>query len=1014
MLFGISSYIKVIKGSMLTFVSDADLQYVLKDAQIQKSDRGQKLQREDVPEFLYLVLEGEISIRSKSGPEMDRMKAGRTLELRPLMLGEKSWQFDWVAESSCVYLRIPWGPCQEGLKKNPEAYSYLGRMASSVILQKTKRDMRGIGMTYDSVVKIVSKLKFDSIEAIVGKARNRVFCIVQQGEVHGYVELNSQKRKVVTYQAGDAVLFDLLQTTVQYKGSENNKLWYMPESDWVESGLGAEFRKYLDVFIHSGQHSKTADSEEPTYIGETALAGKPTERGYVKVGDQELDRKTKMKFYLWKYFPPFMEISYGDDRSLVSIIATLSAQMGFPMGHKRADAKVKGLISTPSLDSLEKFSTALGFECQFFLFEQIPQNEAIWPFIIHLDSGLKIVFATMGDEAIVGDPESGLVTTQSLSDLQSRRVDKRAICLLPGKGIKKRPDPDIPTESFIEMLFEKRKWVGLFFAAGMLGYLFELILPVLIQYLFDSVIMARETQLLGPVISVYLFFSITSSWLSSFSQKLTSDIGANFVLSLKNRILRRVSILPIETFRGFGTSGILSRIAEVDQMGQILTAGVFNSILSVFLIFGSLSVLWLYHPTLVFVVVAAVPFEMVFSFLFRNRIERLKVDDSRIRSQENRMLMEHFTSAEDMKSLKGQLTTRWRWELLAVSAAKNLKQFGMVNSLFQVIHFVVGEGVKIFCLLIALKLYTEGSLSLGQVIGTAFLVPKIFSPLQNLTTHFFQFLSIRPTLSMINDFIYSPVELLDEGSVPNNQEKLIGGIEFQNVEFSYDLNPTLRSVSFRINPGEKVAILGPTGSGKSAIANLMAGLYEPNAGSVVLDGRRADQWPLTFIRSSFGLVSQEGSLFGGTIVENIALGEATPDFEKVQRVAELVEMDDEILAKPGGYDFVLQQGGLGVSEGQKQRLLIARALYHDPSILLFDEATSYLDPSLEKRIVERVLRIYREKTIVFITHRTHLATKVDKVLYLENGKLAEDGHHRDLITSHQKYYDFYVSHLGVG
>lgn len=1011
MLVGISSYIKVIKSSLLNFVADSDLQKVLQHAQIQKTDRGQRIQREEVPGNLYLVLEGEISLRSKAGPEMDRLKAGRSLELRPLMLGERAWQYDWVAETSCVFIRIPWSACQEALKKNKEAYSYLGRMASSVILQKTKRDMSGIGMTYEAVVKIVSKLKFDGIESIVTKVKNRVFCIVQQGEVHGYVELNSQKRKVVTYQAGDAIVFDLLQTTVQYKGSENNKLWYLAESDWVESGLLNEFKKYLEVFSNGSQEFKVAGSEESTWIGEP---DRQVERNYVQISSKDLEPKTKAKFYFWKFFPPFMEISYGEDRSLVSIIATLSAQMGYPMGQKRADAKVKGLISTPSLDSLEKFSKALGFDCQFFFFDEIPQNDAIWPFIVHLDSGLKVVFANMNDEAIVGDPESGLVTTTSLSDLQSRRVDKRAICLGPGKGIKKRPDPDVPTESFIEMLFEQKKWVALFFAAGMLGYLFELIQPVLIQYLFDSVIMARETQLLGPIVSVYLFFSIMGSWLSSFSQKLTSDIGANFVLSLKNRILKRVSMLPIETFRGYGTSGVLSRIAEVDQMGQVLTAGVFNSILSLFLILGSLSVLWLYHPTLVFVVIAAVSFEMVFSYLFRNRIERIKVDDSRIRSQENRMLMEHFTSAEDMKSLKGQLTTRWRWELLAVSAAKNLKQSGIMNSIFQVVHFVVAEGVKIFCLLIALKLYTEGSLSLGQVIGTAFLVPKIFSPLQNLTTHYFQYLSIRPTLSMINDFVYSPVELLDESATTANQDKLMGGITFENVEFSYDLNPTLRSISFTVNPGEKVAILGPTGSGKSAIANLMAGLYEPTAGSVILDGRPADQWPLSFIRSSFGLVSQEGSLFGGTIIENIALGETTPDFEKVQRVAELVEMDDEILAKPGGYDFILQPGGLGVSEGQKQRLLIARALYHDPSILLFDEATSYLDPSLEKRIVERILRTYREKTILFITHRTHLATKVDKVLYLENGQLAEDGSHRELINHRQRYYDFYVSHLGVG
>jgi ABC-type bacteriocin/lantibiotic exporter with double-glycine peptidase domain len=1012
MLFGINSYLKLIKRSVLAFIPETEWQKVLENAQIQKMDRGQRIPREDIPAHLYLVLEGEISIRSKQGIEMDRLKAGRSLELRPLMLSEKGWQFDWIAETSCVYLKVPWSAIAEPLKKNTDAHSYLGRMSSSVILQKAKRDMRGIGMTYDSIVKIVSKLKFDSIENISGKNKNRVFCIVQHGEVHGFVDLNSQKRRIVTYQAGDAILFDFMQATVQYQGSEGNKLWYLVESEWVESGLKTEFKKYLDVFSNAGMNSARAARLEDGSI--TGAKEKPIERRYHSAESLHLSKKAINQFRMWKIFPPFMDVSYGDDRSLVSIIATLSSFMGYPMGQKRADAKVKGLISTPSLDSLEKLSVALGFECHFYYLEEIPQNETIYPLIVHLDTGLKIIFATMEDDAIVGDPDTGDVDILSVTEMETRRVDKRAVNLAPGPGIKKRPDPDVPTESFLELLFTKKKWVGLFFAAGMLGFLFELILPVLIQYLFDSVIMSKETHMLGPVIGVYLCFSLLSSWLGSFNQKLMADIAADFVLNVKNRILKRVSVLPIETFRSFGTSGILSRINEVDLMGQILTTGVFTSVLSLFLIFGSLSVLWLYHPTLVVVVILAVPVEMMFSFLFRTRIARLKIDDARIRTQENRMLLEHFTSAEDMKSLKGQLTTRWRFELLANSAAKNLKRVGLVNSLFQVIHFVVAEGVKIFCLLIALKLYTEGKLSLGQVIGTSFLVPKIFSPLQMLTTNFFQYLSIRPTLSMINDFIYSPVELLDEAEVSTNQDKLMGGIEFQNVDFFYDLNPTLKGISFKINPGEKVVILGPTGSGKSAIANLMACLYEPNSGNVVLDGRRSDQWPLSFIRSSFGSVSQEGSLFGGSIVENISLGDQTPDLEKIQRVAEIVEMDDEILAKPGGYDFALQPGGLGVSEGQKQRLLIARALYKDPTILVFDEATSYLDPSLEKRIVERVLRLYADKTIVFITHRTHLATKVDKVLYLENGQLAEGGSHRDLITQGQKYYDFYVSHLGLG
>ncbi len=1010
MIVSINAYSKILKRSVLEFIPESDFPKALQSAQIQKIDKGQKISREDTPGHLYLVLEGEISVRSRQGAELDRLKPGQTMELRPLILNEKSWQFDWVAESNCVYMKIPWLPVQDGLKKNSEAYSYLGRMSSSVILQKMKRDMRAIGMPYESIVKVVSRLKFDTIENVASKAKGSVFCIVQQGEINGSVLLNSLKRNVVTYQAGDAIVIDFLQLTVKYSGSQDNKIWYLIGSESMDAGLVLEFKKYLDVFSISGMRARQSRLEETTAIGQSE---KVLDRKFDEARPEPLSLKAKAHFYFLKLFPPLMEINHGDDRSLVSIIATLSSRMGYPMGHKRADAKVKGLISSASLDGLEKLSISLGFDCYFYDFDEIPQNETIWPLIVHLDNGLQIIFATYKDEAIVGDPETGDVSVLSLAEIQARRVDTRAVSLFPGVGIKTRPDPDVPTLSFVKLLFEHKKWVGLFFAAGMLGFLFELLLPVMIQYLFDSVIMTKETHMLAPIIGLYIFLAITSSWLSGFSQKITSDIAANFVFNLKNRILKRISVLPIETFRGFGSSGILSRISEIDQMGQILTTGVFNSLLSIFLISGSLCVLWLYHPTLVFVVVLAAPFEMILSFLFRSRIAKLKIDDSRIRSKENRMLMEHFTSAEDMKTLNGQLTTRWRFELLAASAAKNFKHQGLINSFFQVIHFLIAESVKIVCLLLALKLYTDGTLSLGQVIGTSFLIPKIFSPLQMLTTNFFQYLSIRPIFSMINDFIYSPMEILGSSQDSASQEKLLGGIEFQNVDFSYDLNPTLKSINFKINPGEKVVILGPTGSGKSAIAYLIAGMHEANEGRILLDGRRSDEWSLAHIRSSVGLVSQEGSLFGGSIIENIALGDTTPDLEKIQRVAEIVEMDDEILSKPGGYDFILQPGGLGVSEGQKQRLLMARALYKNPSFLVFDEATSYLDPSIEKRIIERILRLYSTKTIVFITHRTHLATKVDKVFYLENGKLAELGSHNDLLTHGKKYYDFYVAHLGL-
>ncbi len=378
--------------------------------------------------------------------------------------------------------------------------------------------------------------------------------------------------------------------------------------------------------------------------------------------------------------------------------------------------------------------------------------------------------------------------------------------------------------------------------------------------------------------------------------------------------------------------------------------------------------------------------------------------------------MEHFSSTDDMRALKGQLTSRWRWEVNASQFADNIKKSGFLNSIFQVCHFLMGEIVKIAGFLVAVKLHIEGKLTLGQVVGTTMLIPKVSSPLMGFVNAYFQYFTVRPTLIMLNDFVYSPIEPIDFDLPTAKGMELRGQIEFRNVSFSYDSaqKKTLKNVSFRIDPGEKVVVIGPSGSGKSSIASLMVGLHEPNVGQILIDDTAFEFYDLSAIRQSIGFVEQNGSLFAGTIQENIAWGDSEPDIERVQKCASIAEIDEEILSKPGGYMFPIQHGGLGVSEGQKQRILLARALYRNPSLLILDESTSHLDPISEERIINRLMEIYKEKTILFFTHRVHLSLKADKVLYLEDGELKEWGPHGELISHRKSYYDFYSMHLSLG
>ena len=219
-----------------------------------------------------------------------------------------------------------------------------------------------------------------------------------------------------------------------------------------------------------------------------------------------------------------------------------------------------------------------------------------------------------------------------------------------------------------------------------------------------------------------------------------------------------------------------------------------------------------------------------------------------------------------------------------------------------------------------------------------------------------------------------------------------GEIEFKNVTFTYPgaKEPTLRDLSFKIESGEKVAILGKMGSGKSTIARLLAGLYEPDVGSILIDGVDLRQIDQADIRKNIGSMLQETWLFSGTVKENIQLGLLEYDDDHILSLAKISGVDDFVASNPKGYDFEIKERGVGLSGGQKQSINLARALLHDPKLLLLDEPTSSMDQGTEKKIVDNLQEYGKEKTMMIITHRNPILTMVDRVLVVENGKVVAD------------------------
>lgn len=1018
MIVGIERYKPILKDSLISFLHEEDQKAIFSQVEILLAEKGARIPREEQPQFLYFLLEGECTLRLKNGVDVGRIGPGRSFELKPLILHEQAWQFEWTTDSNATYMRVPWQSFESLLKKNAQSYQYLGRMAGSVPLQRLKRDLVGLGVTQPAIIEIISTLHLEGVDAIFSDWGRKVFFTLQQGEVVASIRLNDHKCKVSFLQTGDTSLLSLRDSQLSYDADESTRVWALFENEWKNLKCYKEFKKFLEVFSLHKKNLVDHENVEKTRVAdiERTAVVKKNEKATRKNQRTKPDFASQFTFFMHQLHPPTVVSGRDENRSNLSLLATLALYHSKPMGQRRIENKIQGLASAPSVEELQRASQMLGFESKVIESERVPLNKRYWPAVLMLDSGFRIVFSVSGNKVLLGDPDTGTTFISNIERIEERMLEKKYLVVQKGVQLKSRRDPGIPIDYYVGLLFSRPYLILLFILSGFLGFFFDLGLPVLNQYLFDVVIGQRNDKLFFIIIGVILVFSVCSSFLQSFSQRVATDISAHFGIKLKTFYFTRVLSLPVDYVRNIGTSGVLSRFTDIDQISAFFSQGLMSTFLGFFLMLGSMSVLWLYHHWLVYVVLAMIPIEAILVRLLRPKLERLKFDSAQLKANENRLLMEHFTSTDDMRSLKGQLTSRWRWELNAQQSSVNIKKSGFVNSIFQVLHFLTGEIVKIVSFLVAVKLYMDSQLSLGQVVGTTMLIPKVSSPLMGFVSSYFQFFSIRPTLIMLNDLIYAPVEPIEIDTSKNKDMPLRGQIEFRDVSFSYDSTQkkTLKNVSFKIEPGEKVVIIGPSGSGKSSVASLVAGLYEPNSGQILIDDTAFEFFSLSSLRAAIGFVEQDGSLFAGTIQENIAWGDPEPDIERVQRCATVAEIDEEILGKPGGYMFPIQHGGLGVSEGQKQRLLLARALYRNPSMLILDESTSHLDPISEERIINRLLEMYKDKTILFFTHRVHLSLKADKVLYIEDGSLKEMGKHKELIENRQNYYEFYSLHLSLG
>lgn len=548
-----------------------------------------------------------------------------------------------------------------------------------------------------------------------------------------------------------------------------------------------------------------------------------------------------------------------------------------------------------------------------------------------------------------------------------------------------------------------------------LGCVLQLVMPFLTQWIVDIGIKHQDIKFIWLVLLGELMIVIGRTATDFIRRWLLLHISMRINISIVSDFFIKLLRLPMSFFETKLLGDLLQRMGDHSRIQNFLTnqvLGVMFTVLS-FIVFGI--VLFIYNIP-VFCIFFGGCF--VYALWIARFLDKRKVLDYRLFEQQaisQNKTYQFITNLPEIKLQDCERRRRWEWEdsqadLFNVQMkAMKLQQTQEAGTIF------INEIKNILITVFAATAVIDGHITLGAMLAIQYIVGQLNSPVEQLMQFVYSLQDVKISLERINEIHESD----NEESKYNFLQRFPGekSIEFQNVDFKYDihsLKKTLTDISFSIPQGKVTAIVGASGSGKTTLIKLMLGYYPTLGGTIKIAGKDINNYDLKWWRRHCGVVMQEGVIFSESIARNIAIDDGEIDVERLENAACVACIHDYIMSLPLKYNTLIGRDGVGLSQGQKQRILIARAVYKNPDFIFLDEATNSLDAKNERNIVENLETFYCGKTVVIVAHRLSTVRNANNIVVLENGKIIEIGNHTELINKKGTYFNLVKNQLELG
>ncbi len=539
-----------------------------------------------------------------------------------------------------------------------------------------------------------------------------------------------------------------------------------------------------------------------------------------------------------------------------------------------------------------------------------------------------------------------------------------------------------------------------------------LVSPIITRKVLDEAVPAGDYKYLAVLVTLLVAVFIIMVIFATIRSRMMVNVSQNIIYDIRKDLFAHLQKLPFQYYDDRPHGKILIRVVNyVNSVSDMLSNGLINVVLEIMNLIFIVVFMFIVDVQLSLVVLCGVPILAVFMFWIKNKQRQAWRDVSNKNSNLNAYLQENIVGARITQIFAREDENAGIFARLSGNCKKTWMKAVAYSSLVWPGIDTISVFVRAAIFIAGLILFGAGQKSLGTIVAISSYASRFWQPIMNLGNIFNGFNNNMAYLERIFETMSEPVTVDDcEGAT--EMPKIRGEVTFENVHFSYEKGKEiLHNVSFRVKPGESIALVGPTGAGKSTIVNLVSRFYNVDSGRVLIDGVDISKVTLKSLRSQMGIMLQDSFIFSGTIEDNIRYGKLDATKEEIEKASATVCAAGFIENMQDGYATEVKERGSLLSQGQKQLISFARTLLSDPAILVLDEATSSIDVQTEKALQQGLNAMLKGRTSFIIAHRLSTIRNCDKIMYISDGGITECGTHDELMAKHGDYYHLYTAQM---